>query len=317
MGAMSVLRVALALSVLALVGCAGASEVGDGQATHDEHADATPAPAAGIRAGDELPATPLPPDEDPGLVHVHGLGIDPGDGALMIATHFGLWRLSGSGPAERVGDAFHDLMGFTVVGADHYLASGHPVMVGNTLPPLLGLIETDDGGQTWRSVSLMGEVDFHGLRSAHDRIWGWSATDGRFLVSAEGQEWETRSGIESLVDFVVDPQDADRIVASVARTRDALAVVTSDDGGISWGELDGAPDLARFAWESLDRLWGVGPEGAVWRSDDGGVTWSELGTAGGWPEAVFDDGEQLYVSVAGAISASADGTDWQELYRDG
>jgi hypothetical protein len=30
---------------------------------------------------------------DPGPVHVHGLGVNPADGALFIATHTGLYRV--------------------------------------------------------------------------------------------------------------------------------------------------------------------------------------------------------------------------------
>ena len=40
---------------------------------------------------------------EPGVVHVHGLGVDPGDGTLYAATHSGLFRLPASGkPAQRV-----------------------------------------------------------------------------------------------------------------------------------------------------------------------------------------------------------------------
>ncbi len=47
--------------------------------------------AAGCGGSGEDAAAPLqPPDSGP--VHVHGLGVDPADGALFIATHTGLWR---------------------------------------------------------------------------------------------------------------------------------------------------------------------------------------------------------------------------------
>jgi len=41
---------------------------------------------------------PLTP-QDPGPVHVHGLAINPADGALFIATHKGLYRI-GQGSAR-------------------------------------------------------------------------------------------------------------------------------------------------------------------------------------------------------------------------
>jgi hypothetical protein len=106
---------------------------------------------------------------DPPPEHVHGLGINPADGALFIATHTGLFRMeAGSDSAERVGELLQDTMGFAVVGPDRFLGSGHPDLRSD-LPPLLGLIRSGDGGLTWDSVSLLGEADFHALRVDGDR----------------------------------------------------------------------------------------------------------------------------------------------------
>lgn len=62
------------------------------------------------------PATP----SDPGVIHIHGLGRNPADDALFIATHTGLFRMTSSDPSpERVAGLYQDTMGFTVVGPDH------------------------------------------------------------------------------------------------------------------------------------------------------------------------------------------------------
>jgi hypothetical protein len=65
---------------------------------------------------------------DPGLIHVHGLGVDAADGGVYAATHSGLFRLpdGSSGPAVRVADRWQDTMAFTVVGPNQFIASGHP-----------------------------------------------------------------------------------------------------------------------------------------------------------------------------------------------
>src|SRR5687768_6438573 len=64
------------------------------------------------------------PTADPGPVHVHGLGINPSDGSLFIATHTGLFRVAAdSRKAVRVGDRFQDTMGFSVAGPDRFLGS--------------------------------------------------------------------------------------------------------------------------------------------------------------------------------------------------
>ncbi|MFD3959240.1 MULTISPECIES: hypothetical protein [Streptomyces] len=55
------------------------------------------------------------PAADPGTGHLHGLGVDPADGAVYAAGHLGVFRLSG-GKAVRVADRYQDTMGFTVTG---------------------------------------------------------------------------------------------------------------------------------------------------------------------------------------------------------
>src|SRR5512146_2926265 len=90
--------------------------------------------------------------------HVHGVDVNPADGTVYLATHDGLFRYGGSGP-QRVGPVI-DLMGFAVVGPDHFYASGHPGE-GADLPDPVGLIESTDAGRTWRALSRQGKSDFH------------------------------------------------------------------------------------------------------------------------------------------------------------
>lgn len=254
---------------------------------------------------DALPATPIPADEDPGLAHVHGLGLNPADDLVYAATHFGVWRLPAEGQAERVGEAAYDFMGFTVVGPDHFQASGHPTLV-DDLPPLLGLIESTDGGQTWQTVALHGDVDFHALRVAHDRVYGWNSSTGSFMVSEDGEDWEVRS-TTPISDFVVDPEDPDGVVASVSESFDDALLVRSSDGGRTWAKIE-SPSIARLAWEAADRLWGIDIDGSVWRSRDGGRQWDEVGDGvADRPEAFLDTGESLFVAAGGAILESRDG----------
>lgn len=93
-------------------------------------------------------------EQGPALEHIHGLGINPADGRLFIATHNGLFAAGRDQTRpELVGDTGHDIMGFSVVGADHFIGSGHPGP-GQDLPGNLGLIESRDAGNTWKNVSL-------------------------------------------------------------------------------------------------------------------------------------------------------------------
>ncbi|MBA3802551.1 MAG: hypothetical protein H0X22_06565, partial [Acidimicrobiia bacterium] len=85
--------------------------------------------ATGVFVGVRLAADDDSDAADPsaayGMSHVHGLGLNPADGSLIVATHNGTFRIpADSEDAERLGDSLQDTMGFTVVGPDHFLGSG-------------------------------------------------------------------------------------------------------------------------------------------------------------------------------------------------
>lgn len=84
------------------------------------------------------------------------MGINPADDAVIVATHSGLFRApAGQQLAQRIGDRGQDTMGFTVVGPDRFLGSGHPDLR-DDLPPLLGLIRSEDAGRSWQPIFLPG-----------------------------------------------------------------------------------------------------------------------------------------------------------------
>jgi hypothetical protein len=258
-----------------------------------------------------------PEAEEAGIAHVHGLGVNPADDDLYVATHHGVFRIDEKGEAARVGDRAQDTMGFTVAGPDRFLASGHPDPrdAEEGKRPLLGLIESTDAGETWESVSLDGEADFHGLSAAHGLVYGYDSTGARFMVRTEDGAWQARSNAQ-LADFAVDPSDADHVVAAGT---DGL--LDSVDGGRSWSRVDG-PVLQVLSWEPHGGLFGAAPDGTVHRSFDGGRTWEGVGGLAGRPEALLAGTEVLYAAAAGedgrtGIYRSEDaGTTWSLFYRD-
>ena len=86
---------------------------------------------------------------------MHGLGVDPGDNTLYVASHNGVFLVNNDCERERVADRWQDTMGFAVVGPGHFLGSGHPDLNEEDLPSSLGLIESTDGAETWDPVSLL------------------------------------------------------------------------------------------------------------------------------------------------------------------
>lgn len=215
------------------------------------------------------PSEPLVAADESGIEHVHGLGVNPADGTLHVATHFGLWRLPEDEEPERVGDAYHDLMGFTVLGADRFVASGHPDL-DTDWPVHLGLIESTDGGVSWELVSLQGEADFHALTVAHDRLYGVDATGGRVLVSDDaGRTWDERAQDLAVRDLAVSPDDADLLLAT---SPDGL--LRSDDGGVTWRQVSAEP-LVLLAWDESG-LWAVDEHGALLRGAEAGEAWEPV-----------------------------------------
>jgi hypothetical protein len=247
------------------------------------------------------------PATDPGPVHVHGLGVNSSDGALYIATHTGLYRVAeGERKAERVADRSQDTMGFAIVGPNRFLGSGHPDLNEareKNLPSLLGLIESTDSGKSWQPISLLGEADFHVLRFAGDRVYGYDASNDRLLASADrGRTWSELERPGPMVDLAVDPSDERRIVAT---TGDGL--FESRDGGQSWNRVGEAVGL--LAWPSRERLYLVAGGGQVFASRNGGRRLEHRGQIGGQPAALLAQAaNELYVALHdGTIKRSIDG----------
>jgi prolipoprotein diacylglyceryl transferase len=259
-------------------------------------------PAGGGQSG----SADRPVVEDPGPVHVHGLGINPKDGALFIATHTGLFRAAkGETEAKRVRDRYQDTMGFTVVGPDRFLGSGHPDGREN-LPPFLGLIESTDAGRTWRPIALQGEADFHVLEAAGEHVYGFGSDfetrREQLLVSRDGgRHWAERTPPEALIGLAIDPSDPRRVVASGGG-----GLHISSDEGRRWEPLSDRSGL--LAWPASDRLYLFEPDGAVLRSRDGGRRWQATGDVGGQPAAFSSHGRDLYAALHdGTIKRSSDG----------
>ena len=269
----------VAVLSLAVVSCGGNDEA----VTRDESAGESPEAQTG---------------------HIHGLGVDPDDGTLFIATHHGLFAAEeGEVAVERVSESTQDFMGFSIASEDRFIGSGHPPPEQQDLPPNLGMIESTDGGRTWENVSLLGEADFHVLRAQGDRIYGFDGTQGRLMVSRDGgQSWQQRTPPAGVYDLAIDPEDPDRVIASTEQ-----GVFVSTDAANRW--RPGNNELAGLlAWPAPDRLYLVSGQGEVLRSRDGGREFEPVGQVNGQPVAFMADNGELYVALSdGSVQRSDDG----------
>ena len=246
------------------------------------------------------PAPAPAPAAEASLEHIHGMGVDPADGGLYAATHTGVYVVPASGEPQRVADRHMDTMGFLIVGPNQFLASGHPDLR-EGLPTRLGLIESTDGTQTWRSLSLAGAADFHALRVAGPWTYGFDSVSGRILASQDRASWESRAALD-LLDFVVDPASPERILAATPS-----GLMRSRDGGRSFTPISATPAMQALAWVDTGVLYGLAGNGDLWASSDGGDTWTWRNRVAGTPEALTAADDYLHIATTEAISTSTDG----------
>ena len=237
------------------------------------------------------------------LEHVHGLGIDPADGRLFIATHNGLFTAAeGETMPTQVGTSNQDIMGFSVAGPNRFVGSGHPGP-DQDLPPNLGLIESRDGGKTWKNISLAGEADFHVLESSGSQVYGFDGTQGRLMVSGDGgRNWKQRRPPAGVFGLAIDPTNASRIVAATEQ-----GLFASKDEGRKWRPVNNTL-AGLLAWPKRDQLYLVDGDGQVLLSRDAGSNWQTRGSIGGQPAAFVAHDDDLYAALAdGTVKRSTDG----------
>ncbi len=163
--------------------------------------------------------------------HIHGIGFDASTpGAILLATHYGIFRAAPDGTAETVSVDASDYMGFSPDPADpgRLLASGHQGQGGN-----LGVIISTNGGVSWARISDgdNGPVDFHAMAiSASDPEVMYGVYRGIQVSRDGGRSWEmVGPAPEKLIDLSVSPTDPDAVYAGTA---DGL--MQSIDRGGTW-----------------------------------------------------------------------------------
>lgn len=242
------------------------------------------------------------PAADPGLMHIHGLGVDPADGALVIATHTGLFSAGdGDDKPRRVGTSFQDTMGFTVTGPGRFLGSGHPDPRSDQ-PPLLGLIESLDAGRSWHPVSQAGKADFHVLRTAGSSVVGYDSHNNRLLRLGPGAGTRKLGKPRgTVIDLVVDPSDVRHYVASTD-----TGLYESRNAGRRWSQLDRRRTglLAYLRREGLTLVRG---DGVIERFSSE-RSWEQVGAVKGAPGALASHANTLFLAIQdGPVLQSRDG----------
>lgn len=211
------------------------------------------------------------------------------DGRVYVGGHDGVTVTTDSGHTWRQVDtlAHADAMGWGTDGRTVFV-SGHP-----------GLNRSDDDGATFRRTNDgLPDTDVHSFGAGAAVLYAAGPGIGVAASTDDGKTWEqrsTESGRSFFGRILVDPADADHVVAADAQG----GPVASNDGGRSWQTLGGLPAATWISSPdaSLETLVASGPAGAA-RSRDGGRTWEplRLPAEAQLVEAAPGDGQHLFAA---------------------
>ena len=253
------------------------------------------------------------------IENIHSLAINPRDGTLFAGSPRGVFWIKNSEWAQRTNDSYQSTRGLIATGPDQFLGSGSADLrdiVGGWEPRFAGLIESQNAGRAWHTRSLKGEADFHTLDVKEGGIYGYDDVSQSFMVSSDrGRTWETRSQLEPLLDFAINPANVSQVFA----VGDEGSLI-SKDGGRSWQQHAGPP-LQHLAWPQAASFWGLDAEGNTYLSADAGQTWEQRTSLAAAPQAFLATETALYAAVKSedgiVIHVSFDGgLSWQVHYRD-
>lgn len=230
------------------------------------------------------------------LHHIHGLAVDPHDpNVLYIATHGGLVRLVGGEQWEYVGEGRSDLMGFTMHPSERgvMFVSGHPHHSSH-LPNPIGVMVSNDSGQTWQPLALAGKVDLHAMTigAGGQILYGWNVMGpaGLYRISVRTGTWArvNATGLGDVLSLAAHPERLDTLMAG---TR--MGLLVSRNGGRTWSPVSGAlsdTPVTAVAYHPKNPqvlyAYGVRPDLGIIRSDDDGQHWKSVGLFLGEKDAV-------------------------------
>lgn len=246
------------------------------------------------------------------------------DGSFLLTTNRGFFRVKGGEEPERIRGTVKDEQGSSPVGTfleidqlseTEFVGSGHPDN-DRPLPPYLGFMRSNDGGKTWSVVSRLGEADLHRIRRIHGKLFAFDAVLGAILISSDnGRNWAERFTPRELVlDFVVDPEDPDHILASTEET-----IYRTTDGGNGWRPAMQVK-AARLDWPEKDVVMRADKDGTFQVSDNGGESFRRVGRLEGEPyDLVAKSKDQVFVALSdGSIYETTDGgKSFEERYDPG
>lgn len=225
--------------------------------------------------------------------HIHHVKVV--ENRVLVLTHAGLFELVGKNDMKLVGKDKFDVMGFVSLGKA-LVASGHPSQ-GSTKPNPIGLVQSLDGGLTWKDVSLVGKVDFHFLEGAGSDLYGADSQTGKLMYSADsGKKWRTL-GTNTFTDIAVSTE-----MSGMAMAISDSELLLTENAFKSTSKIKSTLKITQIEWRKSG-LYALSGS-SLYKSTNSGKTWTKQSTFKGVPGILSASDQLMLVTVGSDIYTS-------------
>jgi photosystem II stability/assembly factor-like uncharacterized protein len=136
------------------------------------------------------------------------------------------------------------------------------------------LLNTEDGGETWRRQRAPSRLELIHIEFANDKR-GWIVgTGGTILTTVDGgQSWTKQDSKTAATIYHLDFRGEKRGIAVGERG----TILRTIDGGNNWTDvaIKARATLLSVQYVDDNSGWAIGRGGAILRTDDAGLTWIE------------------------------------------
>lgn len=230
------------------------------------------------------------------LSHIHAVKAHKDQ--IILGTHEGVYRYLDEKTVKRISTENFDVMGLAI-SSKGFFASGHPGK-GSKLPEPVGLLFSADRGQSWKTVALTGDVDFHTLETVSDEIYGADSGSGQLMYSANGGKSWSKRGVNSYTDIAPNPSKK----ASVFVVKDGKLLQSTD--ALKTVTLLKTP----FVVKSIDWIKGslIAAAGKdLYQSKNAGKSWRKLVSMPSTISSVTQSNKLIAFVMGSSIYSSRDG----------
>ncbi|MGZ8724537.1 MAG: hypothetical protein ACXWYG_10905 [Aeromicrobium sp.] len=171
------------------------------------------------------------------------------------------------------------------------------------------MIASDDGTETWESMLLAGQADFHTLAPTENGVYVYNSVASMLMYSGDGEEW-TDLFRGALRDIAVDPDDPDHVLLT---TDNGVETYRRGHDPRVLAKTDG---IALIEWVDERTVVGLTVDGRVLTSTDSGNKWADAGQVRGDIEALGADSDGWQVATTDGIFESTDQGKWWRSILD-